>query len=256
MGGELSPANVKHASRNRSGLTPRRREPTLRNVDRVIDRWIGASRCVLALALLLATGCDRPDVLSENPDLAALAAEWSEEERSELRRALAVLSPEERGRAVEEILRTERERITVESVFVKVIPSPAGGARGLSILTLRGSPEPLTSAERMRIEALVSDGILEIVQTGRVGGGPLVRVVVVMRAPIDAAVEFPLRRDGPLLLVQTEEGWVTEPSAYDASPRTIRLRPSTSGKRTAVDYDIGIGRSGSEPFRWTHGDRP
>lgn len=228
----------------------------MRDVNRVIDRLVWLAWYTLPLALLLATGCDRRDVLSENPDLAALATEWSEEERDELRRVLEPLSPGERRRVVEEILRTERERITLESVFGKFTPSPPGDARGLSIRTLRGSPEPLTSAERRHIEALMPDGILEIVEMGRVGGGPLARVVVVMRAPIDAAVEFPLRRDGPLLLVQTEEGWVTEPNAYDTSARTIRLRPSTNGNRTAVDYDIGIGRSGSEPFRWARERRP
>lgn len=190
------------------------------------------------------------DFLDENPEFKRIYLQLSSEDREYLARHLSSLSPADRKRFMAYAVEMEQNQITVEHVYAKYFPA-SGKQQRLNVVPFPPDKQPLTENELRQLEGLKLRGQLEIVGFGSVGKGPKVRVILIMQKQVLSRAEFALPAEGSLILVQTANTWLLQPSEYKMSQKTLRIQESSTGKnRTSVDYDIGNGRAGSDAFGW------
>lgn len=118
--------------------------------------------------------------------------------------------------------------------------------------------EPLlTEAEKAQLAGLVEGGTLEVSAGGTFGSGARVKVVLVLREPVDGPQRFPLPAEGTLFLVQRRGDWKLAPHDYPQLERDIVLsnrEASWEGRSwTATRFHLEMpdgGRSGADAVAW------
>ncbi|RPI24414.1 MAG: hypothetical protein EHM61_17105 [Acidobacteria bacterium] len=213
---------------------------------------------VLTLVLLSFGNCEAQDFLDENPEFKRLyletTREMSEKEREDLLKYLSALPPEERRKFMAHAVEMGRRQITVEQVYAKYSPASRPD-QSLSVIPFPPDKQPITEEEIRLLEQMNLKGELRIEGFGTYSSkgarGPTIRVLLIMQRQVDSPVEFPLPPEGRLILLQTDSGWLLEPSDYRKTEKTVRIEPSnTAPHRTSVNFDTGNGRSGSDAFGW------
>src|SRR5215475_7690579 len=200
------------------------------------------------------------DYIKENPQLDQLMSNSSQREKEQLNKMLSSMPPEDRQKYIQGMidfgLNIRNNAIIVERTFAK-FQKYQGTQSGLIVRnrfsSLSPPIQPFTQMELAALAALPLNGVLEVAGLGR--GGPKgattqVRIVLIMQKQIPNPVEFALPVEGSLMIVQTDDGWALIPKEYKPSDKIIRIKPGRPNK-TDVEYDDGVGRTGSEVFSWT-----
>ncbi len=99
-------------------------------------------------------------------------------------------------------------------------------------LTLRGerTKSDITDEELSKLKVLGLHGNLQVAHTGIEGSGPAkIRLIIVMYQPLYAGpLEFSLTRQSSMLIIQTEDGWITDPSPIPFAKSKLRILPIAS----------------------------
>jgi hypothetical protein len=222
----------------------------------------GSAPLVISFSLFLCaplTIFPAQDYIKESPQLDRLMANSSQRERDQLNKMLSSMPPEARQKYIQGMielgLKIQNHAIIVERTFAKFQKHP-GSQKGLivrnGLSSVSPAIEPFTPTELAALATLPLNGVLEVAGLGK--GGPRgattqVRIVLIMQNQIQSPVEFALPVEGSLMIVQTDDGWTLIPKEYKPSDNFIRIKPGRPNK-TDVEYDDGVGRSGSEVFSW------
>lgn len=210
--------------------------------------------------LLLLTGTSfGQDFIKENPAFEKLYNNLTPQNRDQILKYLLSMTPENRKTFIDAMVKMDvearRNRISVERVTAKLLPSPANEP-GLTVTSFDPKVQPLSTEEIEQLKNLGVRGNLQVEGFSTISPEdllkwPKVRIILVMQRQIPAPVEFHMPQEGTLFLVQTYNGWQTGPAGYSESNKTVRVEPLPNDPlRTRIDYDIGNGRVGGQAFFW------